>query len=460
MKKQSKITLAITAALFSGMLFAENSTNNMSQIIENALKEPGARVTLPVKAAATKEAFTPAFVKEAREHFNNFHFQMGGDHALYYGLHLEEFMPSAESVPNIDYKPLTRKIDEKIGSITQPTSLGDITLDEYVNHPLYRTQAMVMIHKGEVVYEAYPGMQPTDRHLTASTGKITTGLVLAQLVDEGKVDLNKPIVDYVPELKGTVWDDVKTASVANMTTGLDNEETVKALLQPDSPVTRFLAAVSGSPRSTTGEVESWIDVARDQQKIPSEKQGDIMRYASINTTVLTQLIENVENKTFAEVFEQRVWSKLNARRSIQFSLSPEGTALPVGFMSAMPEDYARFGMLFTPSWHKTASQQVVSQSTLDVIYNNVDTARYEHSAKKPSSISSFGEEASGNALQFDYIWEDGAIAKSGNLGQMIYIDPKRDFVSVYFSTMPFVDGYGEFKAGAYQRAAAKFIAGE
>ena len=41
--------------------------------------------------------------------------------------------------------------------------------------------------------------------------------------------------------------------------------------------------------------------------------------------------------------------------------------------------------------------------------------------------------------------------------QMIYIDPKRDFVSVYFSTTPFVDGYGEFKAGAYQRAAAKML---
>ena len=44
--------------------------------------------------------------------------------------------------------------------------------------------------------------------------------------------------------------------------------------------------------------------------------------------------------------------------------------------------------------------------------------------------------------------------------QMIYIDTERDFVSVYFSTTPFVEGYGEFKAGAYQRAAAKLLHGE
>jgi len=40
---------------------------------------------------------------------------------------------------------------------------------------------------------------------------------------------------------------------------------------------------------------------------------------------------------------------------------------------------------------------------------------------------------------------------------MIYIDPKRDCVSVFFSTTPFVDGYGEFKDGAYQRAVAKML---
>ena len=80
--------------------------------------------------------------------------------------------------------------------------------------------------------------------------------------------------------------------------------------------------------------------------------------------------------------------------------------------------------------------------------------------KLPTSEADFNDAAMGNALQFDYIWDDGAIAKSGNLNQMIYIDPKRDFVSVFFSTSPFVEGYGEFKAGAYQRAVAKMLNGE
>ena len=145
---------------------------------------------------------------------------------------------------------MERDLRPELLYLKQSTSKGDLTLQEYMVDPLYRAQAMIMVHKGKVVYENYPGMRPTDRHLTASTGKITVGAVLMQLIAEGTIDLKKPITEYVTELKGTVWDDVSTYAVANMTTGLDNEETVEALLQPDSPVTRFLAATSGTPRAT------------------------------------------------------------------------------------------------------------------------------------------------------------------------------------------------------------------
>lgn len=435
-------------------------TNQNTPEIEQALSVEGARVTLPVREAITKDVFTPEYISSARKHWNNFHFQMGGDHALYYAMHLGEFMPSAEATPNIDYKPLERAIRPELELLTTKTSKGDMALKNYMTDPLYRAQAMVMIHKGKVVYEAYPGMRPTDRHLTASTAKITVGAVLMQMIAEGKIDLKKPITYYVPELTGTVWDGIATYDVANMTTGLDNEETVQALVSPDSPVTRFLASTLGSPRATTGKVEEWIDVARDQKKISGEKPGDVMRYASINTTVLTRLIENIEKKPFTRVFEERFWSKLYARQSMMFGVAPDGTALPVGLAMARPEDYAKFGVMFTPSWSAVSSERVITDEMMQTLYDNVDKERYAKSTKIKSSEASFNDAAQGNALQFDYMWDDGAMAKSGNMLQMIYIDPKRDFVSVYFSTTPFVDGFGEFKAGAYQRASAKFLNGE
>ena len=457
MRHRLSILVAMTAAVLAVSAWAEENPSE----IEEALKVEGARVTLPVSAAITKNVFTPEFIRSARKNWSNFHFQMAGDHALYYAMHLEEFMPSAEASPNINYKPLERDLRPELRHLTTTTSKGEMALQDYMTDPLYRAQAMIMVHKGKVVYEAYPGMRPTDRHLTASTGKITVGAVLMQLIAEGKLDLEKPITEYVPELKGTAWDDISTYAVANMSTGLDNEETVEALLQPDSPVTRFLASTAGSPRATTGKVEEWIDVARDQKKLAGgEKPGDVMRYASLNTTVLTRLIENIENKAFVVVFEERFWSKLYARQSMMFGLAPDGTALPVGLAMASPEDYAKFGVMFTPSWSAASSERVVTDEMMHILYENVDKERYAKGAKIKTSAADFNDAAQGNALQFDYIWDDGAIAKSGNMMQMIYIDPQRDFVSVYFSTTPFVDGYGEFKAGAYQRAAAKLLHGD
>ena len=61
--------------------------------LATCLEVPGAKTTLPVSAA--KDGFSTEFVNEARKYFNNFHYQMGGDHALYYNLRLSEFLPTA-----------------------------------------------------------------------------------------------------------------------------------------------------------------------------------------------------------------------------------------------------------------------------------------------------------------------------------------------------------------------------
>jgi hypothetical protein len=70
------------------------------------LKVPGATVTFPVSEA--KQPFPLDFANDAREKFENFHYQLGGDHAVYYNLHLSEMLTTAVSAPNMDYKPLKK----------------------------------------------------------------------------------------------------------------------------------------------------------------------------------------------------------------------------------------------------------------------------------------------------------------------------------------------------------------
>jgi CubicO group peptidase (beta-lactamase class C family) len=120
----------------------------------------------------------------------------------------------------------------------------------------------------------------------------------------------------------------------------------------------------------------------------------------------------------------------------------------------------RYATLFTPSWQTVASERIVTPELINVIRSGADKKRYEKAAKRESSMAIFNEYAIANAYQFDFIFEDGAMAKSGNMNQMIYMDPKRDFAAIALSNAPYHSGFGETKAPAYMRLAAKALAGE
>lgn len=89
-----------------------------------------------------------------------------------------------------------------------------------------------------------------------------------------------------------------------------------------------------------------------------------------------------------------------------------------------------------------------------------DPKAFKGSAKEKQAIALFQEAPVKGAYQFDFIFEDGALYKHGNTGQGIYIDRERDFIGVYFSATPYIAPYGEIKAPAYIRAAAKMLAGK
>ena len=91
---------------------------------------------------------------------------------------------------------------------------------------------MIMAHKGKVVFETSPGMREGAPHVWMSASKTTVSLTATMLWEEGKLDVEKPITDYVPDLKGTAWDAVSVKNAMNMSSGLDVEETFESLINP------------------------------------------------------------------------------------------------------------------------------------------------------------------------------------------------------------------------------------
>ena len=77
------------------------------------------------------------------------------------------------------------------------------TLDQFVNNGA--VDACIVLHNGKIVYEKYPTIRPNDVHIVMSVTKAFVLTVLAILEDQGKIDIERPVENYLPELKGSDW---------------------------------------------------------------------------------------------------------------------------------------------------------------------------------------------------------------------------------------------------------------
>ena len=87
------------------------------------------------------------------------------------------------------------------------------------------TDAIVVLHRGQVVYEKYFPILPAERqHIAFSVTKSFIGTLGAMLVADGKLDPGATVTRYIPELAGSGFGDATVQQVLDMTTALDYSE--------------------------------------------------------------------------------------------------------------------------------------------------------------------------------------------------------------------------------------------
>ena len=144
--------------------------------------------------------------------------------------------------------PLDSEIIPEIGKVTATTELGEMDLDAFLNHLKSFAQGFIVVHQGRVVFEQYPGMRKENSHMTASTAKVFVGLLAERLIEEGLLDEQKTLGDYVPEFRGSAWEPVKVIDVMDMSTGLDPIDAPEHFVNPDAVITRMVMAELGETR--------------------------------------------------------------------------------------------------------------------------------------------------------------------------------------------------------------------
>lgn len=334
--------------------------------------------------------------------------------------------PDAGVIHSGETRELKINLKEEVANFVTETNIGSFPLKDYVNNS--GTDGVIIIHGGEIVFEAYPRMEKEDKHMYFSVTKPFVSTLIAILEDRGQMNVSKSIDHYMPELKESAWEGIPVIDILDMASGINCREKEKdAYDNPNSCFRRFHAAVGFSRGK-----EAWenpIDFLTTMEKY--EPNGLKYDYSGVNTWVLTWLLERVTGKTFVELVSEEIWKKMGAESDASILTAAHGQAVTSMGMRSNLRDLARFGLLFTPSGSKD-QYSIISNSYLRKIQEEGRPDLF--SAGYSSNHFNDDTDILHNTYQWDHVTKNGDFFKSGWHGQGLYISPSQDLIIAFFGT--------------------------
>jgi CubicO group peptidase (beta-lactamase class C family) len=350
-------------------------------------------------------------------------FDGGGEVSRQFHLNAESYLRSTTIARGGQKLPLGLNLRRDLASFPVTYEGRRVPFAGYVEEDAL-LDGVIVLHRGEIVFEAYPNMQPWQRHYAWSVTKVMTSAVLATLVAERLVDMSAAVDRYVPDLANTPWAGISVRDIANMASGIDCLDSDG---YQDTSTCVYRTEEALGVTAPTGPPVALLEHLQGMGRLGPA--GTRNEYVSVNTIVLMLVIENVSHQSYAEAVRTRIWERMGAESDALMTVSAEGYAYGSGGLSARLRDLARFGLVFT-------EQERFADITRSMI---ADIRASGGIALPQESLERLGEQYGADAptragWQWDEIWDDGAMYKAGYLGQGLYVDPDRSLVIAWFGT--------------------------
>ena len=356
-----------------------------------------------------------------------------GPHSTEIFRHLETYLPTALiEKGSTETRELPENISSTLGQeiltstfFEKETSLDQICEDKQVN-------GVMVLHKGEIVYERYPEMAPSDRHFLGSVSKSFIGTVIGHLADEGKLNEQDPIGKHLSEFQGKPLESVTIEHLLRMASGINCREHVKDRVSFTDPNHCFYQLLQHSdyfPAPDSGFEESFMELLANAGEY--EPAGQTYDYTSANSAILTAIAERVSSQPFHTLVQQYIWSKIGAEDDARVTLSSTGVAGSYGTMLMRLRDLARYGLAFTDD----ATTKIASERYLSQIHTgDKELFRSEGgTGQRLWGIFFEGQGPNFQSYHWDVVFEDGDFTKFGLGGQCLYISPGKRLVIAFFS---------------------------
>ena len=280
-----------------------------------------------------------------------------------------------------------------------PLDVG-VDVDAYMDSQ--RAAALIIVHNGKIRLEKYAmDFGPDGRWTSFSVAKSFTSTLVGAAIQDGYIkSIDDMVSDYIPDLKGSAYDNVTIAQLLTMTSGVAwNED----YADPNSDVARF--------NSHTAEPGMDVTVSYMRQLQAEAEPGTKWVYKTGETNLIGVLASSATNKPLAEYLSEKIWKPFGMQQDATWLLGSTGHEISGCCVQAATRDYARFG-LFMLGGGIAGGKQVLPEGWItEATHKQVD----------------IGVPGRGYGYQW-WTLDDGAYMAQGIFGQSIFIDPNRQLV--------------------------------
>ncbi|MGD0275334.1 MAG: serine hydrolase [Syntrophales bacterium] len=288
-----------------------------------------------------------------------------------------------------------------------PLDVG-IDVDAYMKDQ--RTAGLVIIQDRKIRLEKYGlDFSGDGRWTSFSVAKSFTSTLVGAAIKDGYIkSIDDKVSDYIPDLKGSVYDDVTIKQLLTMTSGVKwNED----YADPKSDVALFMEH----------KAEPGIDVTVSyMRKLKREAPpGTKWVYKTGETNLIGVLVSSATKKNLSEYLSEKVWRPFGMEQDASWLLGSTGHEISGCCLQASTRDFARFG-LFILGGGIAEGKSVLPDGW-------IAAATTKHA---DTDEAGYG---------YGYQWwsmNDGSYAARGIFGQGIFIDPKRKLIVASNSNWP------------------------
>jgi CubicO group peptidase (beta-lactamase class C family) len=265
-----------------------------------------------------------------------------------------------------------------------------------------RSAALLIVQGGKLRLERYGlGFDAHGRWTSFSVAKSVTSTLVGAAVRDGAIrSMDDKVSDYIPQMKGSAYDDVNIRQLLTMTSGVRWNEDYG---DPKSDVAQFN---NHQPEPGVDALVSYL------RRLPrAAPAGTRWNYSTGETNLVGILVSQATKRPLSEYLSEKIWRPAGMEQQATWILSKTGQEISGCCLQAASRDFARFG-LFILDGARIGGRSIVPDGWL---------------AEATTQRADIGQPQRG----YGYLWwtyADGSYAARGIFGQGIFIDPKRKLV--------------------------------